>query len=204
MPLPAPSPMDCRSFRKHHLAYVDDTLPGVDVVRMQLHVAECEGCAAWDHRVRRSLLLARNHLGTIEPSAQFRARLEARLARERAVLSSAPSVFGGSRRGPVAGMALGLGVVALMVVTLQSVVPGSAPPVMPAAVVQAVQAELSAPDPFATRNTTPALIATVSSGMAILPALLLVDEALAWQSGADESASLVRATGYTAPNPEQR
>src|SRR5215218_520516 len=45
---------------------------------MQRHVAECPPCAAHDARIRRSLLLARN-LPSIEPSANFAPRLEARL-----------------------------------------------------------------------------------------------------------------------------
>jgi anti-sigma factor RsiW len=61
-----------------HCAYVDDTLAGVELVRMQRHIAECPECAEMDTRVRRSLMLVRN-LPHIEPSADFSARLEARL-----------------------------------------------------------------------------------------------------------------------------
>lgn len=70
--------MDCRSFRKHHLAYLDNTLPGDLLVSAECHVIACEACARHDTAVRRSLLLARN-LAPIEPSADFSARLEARL-----------------------------------------------------------------------------------------------------------------------------
>ena len=73
--------MDCRSFRKHHLAYLDNTLPGELLVAAECHVIECEVCARHDTAVRRSLLLARN-LAPIEPSADFAARLEARLRAE--------------------------------------------------------------------------------------------------------------------------
>ncbi|GJG85817.1 hypothetical protein tb265_09980 [Gemmatimonadetes bacterium T265] len=70
--------MDCSEFRRHHLAYVDDTLPGDVLVAAERHRVECAACGAHDTLVRRSLLLARN-LPTIEPSADFAARLEARL-----------------------------------------------------------------------------------------------------------------------------
>ena len=70
--------MDCRSFRKHHVAYLDDTLPGELLVTAERHVRECAGCASHDTAVRRSLLLARN-LPPLEVSDDFAARLAARL-----------------------------------------------------------------------------------------------------------------------------
>lgn len=70
--------MDCSDFRQHHLAYVDDTLPGDVLVAAERHRVECAACSAHDTLVRRSLLLARN-LPSIEPSPDFTARLEARL-----------------------------------------------------------------------------------------------------------------------------
>lgn len=70
--------MDCRTFLKHHLAFVDDTLPGADRAAMERHRLSCERCARHDAHVRRGLLLARN-LAPIEPSADFYERLERRL-----------------------------------------------------------------------------------------------------------------------------
>jgi hypothetical protein len=75
--------MDCSAFRRHHVAYVDDTLPGDLVVAAARHVAECPACARHDTGVRRSLLLARNlarDVAPLECSDDFAARLEARLA----------------------------------------------------------------------------------------------------------------------------
>ncbi|WP_411280028.1 anti-sigma factor family protein [Gemmatimonas sp.] len=72
-------PMDCKSFRKQHLAYLDDTLPGDEMAAAQRHVMMCDGCAAHDTLVRRSLMVARS-MPTLEPSADFQARLRARLA----------------------------------------------------------------------------------------------------------------------------
>lgn len=70
--------MDCSAFRRHHLAYVDDTLPGDLLVAAARHAAECPVCARHDTAVRRSLLLARN-VCELECSPDFAARLEARL-----------------------------------------------------------------------------------------------------------------------------
>ena len=84
--------MDCSAFRRHHVAYVDDTLPGDLVVAAARHVAECPACARHDTAVRRSLLLARNlarDTAPLECSADFGARLEARLAAVRSECEAA-------------------------------------------------------------------------------------------------------------------
>jgi hypothetical protein len=70
--------MRCSEFREHHCAFVDDTLAGVELVRMQGHVTECAPCAELDARVRRSLMWVRS-LPRVEPSAEFRHKLEAKL-----------------------------------------------------------------------------------------------------------------------------
>ena len=71
--------MDCKRFRKQHLAYLDDTMPGDEMAAAQHHVMVCDGCAAHDTLVRRSLMIARS-MPVLEPSADFQARLRARLA----------------------------------------------------------------------------------------------------------------------------
>lgn len=167
--------MDCRTFRRKHLAFVDDTLPGVDVVAMERHRRECQGCARLDSDVRRSLLLVRNNLPSIEPSADFSRRLARRLDAERQRLATPPPLF----RGPgVSGfvstslglVAIGLAAVALLersevrqVARLHGVV------LRPVSVEQVVQPVL----PVA----PPALVASVSTGMAVWPALLMMEEA---------------------------
>jgi hypothetical protein len=80
--------MDCSAFRRHHVAYVDDTLPGDLVVAAARHAAECPRCGQYDTAVRRSLLLVRN-LPSVQCSADFAARLEARLDSVRAERHSA-------------------------------------------------------------------------------------------------------------------
>jgi len=75
--------MDCKRFRKNHLGYLDDTLPGTEMAAAQRHLLGCEPCAAHDALVRRSLMAVRS-LPTLEPSADFQAKLRARLAQCRA------------------------------------------------------------------------------------------------------------------------
>ncbi|MBU6364989.1 MAG: hypothetical protein KJT01_02140 [Gemmatimonadetes bacterium] len=71
--------MDCRQFRRDHLDYLDDTLPG-DVMRAaQLHVLQCGACAAHDALVRRSLMVVRS-LPDVAPRLGFEDRMAARLA----------------------------------------------------------------------------------------------------------------------------
>lgn len=80
--------MDCREFRKKHFAFVDDTLPGIELIGMQLHLNDCENCARQDSAVRRSLMLFRN-IPPIEPSADFSFRLYQRLAQAKAADATA-------------------------------------------------------------------------------------------------------------------
>lgn len=70
--------MRCSEFRDLHCSYIDDTLAGVELVRMQTHIAECPECSAADTRVRRSLMVLHS-IPSIEPSADFAARLDARI-----------------------------------------------------------------------------------------------------------------------------
>lgn len=70
--------MDCREFQENHLAFVDDTLPGIELLGLQMHLTECPDCARRDAIVRRSLMLFRN-LPAIELSPDFSVRLQQRL-----------------------------------------------------------------------------------------------------------------------------
>jgi hypothetical protein len=70
--------MNCRQFRKLHVAFVDDLLSASDMDCMQQHVAICVDCSKRDVSVRRSLMIVRN-LPTIEPSPDFMFKLNERL-----------------------------------------------------------------------------------------------------------------------------
>ena len=176
--------MDCRSFRKHHLAYLDNTLPGDLLVSAECHVIECEACARHDTAVRRSLLLARN-LAPIEPSPDFAARLEARLRAECGRPVQAPGAWPGrevdhaallmrafTSRTRVAAVAAGL--LAATYAAGSSLDWGAEPAVVhrPAAVAT-VQAP--APDPVP-ELTSPDLVTPASTGVSVWPAALLADQ----------------------------
>ena len=162
--------MDCRDFRKKHLAFVDDTLPGVELVAMQRHLLECESCARHDTLIRRGLMLFRS-LPSIEPSADFSDRLYARIAAEqRAGVQLPPPP---RYRGPdlKTFVAAALGVVAvgyLSAAALDRVAPEE-PTLAP------VVATL--PEPLPPVAASPALAASVSTGLAVWPALLLAEQA---------------------------
>jgi len=160
--------MDCREFCEQHLAFVDDTLPGIELVRMQRHIAECEGCAKQDAKVRRALLLFRN-LPSIEPSADFTTRLEARLktCQEDQLVMTQRNL----RRGAIAATIASVLMLGYIGTTLfnQPVAPRDMvlPPVV-----------ATAPEPELTPITTsaPAIVTSVSAGLTIWPAALFAEQ----------------------------
>lgn len=164
--------MDCRAFHHHHLAFVDDTLPAVDMVAMQAHLGECEACAAHDALVRRSLMLLRN-LPPIEPSPGFTARLNARLQAMGPV-----DVVGASRLHGTGGpgirgfVAAAVGVVAFGYLTASAFDwTGPAHPLRMAPVIA------SAPEPPPPPLASPAFMASVSMGMPVWPAAIMAEQA---------------------------
>ncbi len=96
--------MDCRAFRQLHGDWVDDILDPYEADRLARHLVECAPCARFDTLARRALMVARN-APQIEVSADFSARLAARIAEERRhrIADHAPShaertpVFAASR-----------------------------------------------------------------------------------------------------------
>jgi hypothetical protein len=74
--------MDCRAFRQLHGDWVDDILDPYEADRLARHHVECAPCARFDTLARRALMVARN-APPIEVSADFSARLAARIAEER-------------------------------------------------------------------------------------------------------------------------
>lgn len=84
--------MDCRAFRELHGDWVDDMLDPHEGDLITGHIAECHVCARFDTLARRALIVARN-APPIEVSADFSARLTARIAEERRrrIAAHAPS-----------------------------------------------------------------------------------------------------------------
>lgn len=185
--------MDCRTFRRKHLAFVDDTLPGVDLAGMERHRAECAACARHDSDVRRSLLLIRNNLPTIHPSADFSRRLARRLEAERLRNAAPAPLFRGPGVSGFLSMSLGVVAIGFLAVGLMER-PGAGriarlPDVVIRPTVVEASPQLSSP------VAPPAFVASVSTGMAVWPALLMMEEAQSRYAGGGGSAQ-VRAVNY--------
>jgi anti-sigma factor RsiW len=162
--------MDCREFSDKHVAFVDDTLPGIELVRMQTHITECENCAKQDAKIRRALLLFRN-LPSIEPSADFSERLEARLRRECGGEERFASTQRNLRRGAIAATLASAAMLGYIATTL-SHANSSRDLVMPPVV-----ATLPEPEFTPITTSTPAIVTSVSAGLTIWPAAVFAEQA---------------------------
>ena len=161
--------MDCREFCENHVAFVDDTLAGIELVRIQRHIAECESCAKQNAKVRRALLIFRN-LPLIEPSADFSQRLEARLRQERQCDDLLATTQRNLKRGAIAATLASAAMLGYIATTLyRSDSPRDL--VMPPVVA-------SLPEPELTQITTstPAIVTSVSAGLTIWPAALFAEQ----------------------------
>jgi putative zinc finger protein len=160
--------MDCREFCDQHVAFVDDTLAGIELVRMQRHLMECESCAKHDAKIRRALLLFRN-LPSIEPSIDFSERLEARLRSSHnndAFIATQRNL----RRGAIAATVASAIMLGYIGTTLfQSDIPSDL--MMPPVVASIPEPELT---PITT--STPAIFASVPAGLTIWPAALFAEQ----------------------------
>lgn len=170
--------MDCRSFRKHHLAYLDDTLSGDQTAAAQRHVLTCDSCAAHDTLVRRSLMVARS-MPTIEPSEEFQERLRARLASCRSDpgygADRAPRFADFTawpmRRAPRTMAAVAAGAL-LGTLAWRNFTPAETGPVIAMQPVIATQPEAPVTHPY----VTPALMQAMATGNPVWPAALLLED----------------------------
>ena len=163
------SPMDCRGFRSKHVAFVDDFLPGEDVIAMQQHLNECESCAAHDAKIRRALLLFRN-LPAVEPSSDFYSRLQARIEAERTTPNRPTFAARGPGIGTFMGVAAGLVTVGYVAATaLEWTQPRGDLALAP------VVATQPAFPPQGVENQ--ALVASMSAGMPVWPIMYLAEQA---------------------------
>ena len=160
--------MDCRSFRSKHVAFVDDFLPGEEVVAMQRHLAECERCATHDAKVRRSLLVFRN-LPPVEASPDFYARLAARIESERA--APRPTF---AARGPGVGTFMSIAASLVMVgyITASSLNWTKPQSDVVLAPVVATEPALSPPS-----VENQALLASMSAGIPVWPMVYFAEQA---------------------------
>jgi putative zinc finger protein len=176
--------MDCREFRSKHVAYVDDLLAAVDMEGMRAHLGRCPSCARQDTAVRRSLMLVHN-LPSIEPSADFMVRLNARLTEIGPPPRYAPRnslFFSMPAMGTFAAVAAGIGVVVVLSMRTAHYVAPTQMASAPAPVSATVD---SFPDltftaiaaPEVTPLANAAYVAAVPTGIPIWPAVLMAGEA---------------------------
>ena len=165
--------MDCREFNQKHVAFVDDLLPGIDLVRMQTHLLECERCAHRDTLIRRALLVVRN-VPEIRPSAEFTERLQARLRTARNEPRFGDEAMGRPRLTTFAALATGLVAAGVLSVT---VIQHTAPPrelrLAPViASLPEIQSEL-----YSSPLAPGAMMASASTGIGIWPAVFAAEQA---------------------------
>lgn len=166
--------MDCREFNQKHVAFIDDLLPGLDLVRMQRHLTECERCAHRDTLVRRALLVVRN-MPDINPSADFSERLQARLrtARMDATLYG-DRAAGHPRLAAFAAVATGVIAAGVLSITvMQHAAPARDVTLAPVvASLPEIQAE-----PYSSPLAPGAMMASASTGIGIWPTVLVAEQA---------------------------
>ena len=160
--------MDCRNFRDKHAPFVDLQCSALEEAEMRRHMQSCPNCSRHDTVVRRGLMLVRS-LPTIEPSPDFRARLEARLqAIGRAdMMPPARRVMGTSH---VAFFALAAGVAFVAYLATDMVRQSGGSEIRMAPVVASI------PEFEPTTVATPALVVTVPTGMSVWPAIMAASQ----------------------------
>ncbi len=162
--------MDCREFREKHFAFVDDTLSGIEIVGLQLHLNECESCARQDAIVRRSLLAFRN-LPRIEPSAGFSERLHRRLEEVKAADTATAANAGRSRRFATAVAVTSVVMLGYIAISLRQV-DSSRPLMLPPVV-----ATLPESSPVAMTAPGPEMVAAGPAGLPIWTAAMFAEQA---------------------------
>jgi len=159
--------MDCREFRDQHALFVDLRCSALEESEMRQHLSHCPKCSRHDTVVRRSLMLVRS-LPTIEPSPDFRARLEARL---RDISAHGAPVPQPMRPSNAAWLAIAASV-AFVAYLAADAVRSSAPREIRMAPVVA-----SLPEMEPSSVATSALVATVPTGMSVWPAIMVASQA---------------------------
>src|SRR2546422_4884067 len=97
--------MTCAEFLERYTDFRDGLITAPrELRRFERHLMRCAGCRRYDTAVRRGVL-ALQAAGTIEPSRDFRRRLDARLERERRAAREVPA-RAGVAAGPVPAAAL--------------------------------------------------------------------------------------------------
>ena len=168
--------MDCREFRRNHVAFVDDLLPGIDLVRMQRHVLECDSCSRHDTMIRRALLVVRN-MPRLEVSAGFSERLQLKIRALQASGVGRSDVGAHSRVGfgTFAAVATGVMAAGLLTFAVMSHSGSMSRDVVLPPVVASLPADMmdGAPSPIPAQ----AMVASASTGIALWPAVMVAEQA---------------------------
>ena len=165
--------MDCREFNQKHVAFVDDLLPGIDLVRMQTHLLDCERCAHRDTLIRRALLVVRN-VPEIRPSAEFTERLQTRLRTARSEPRFADEAIARPRLTTFAAVATGL--VAAGVLSVTVIQRTAASLELRLAPVVASLPEIQS-EPYSSPLAPGAMMASASTGIGIWPVVFAAEQA---------------------------
>jgi hypothetical protein len=131
---------------------------------MQRHIAECPECAKLDTGVRRSLMLVHS-MKSIEPSADFSFKLDARLQECR--LHQANVSAGRFRTVAMVGAIASLIMLGYVAETMKMADQRVPDIVLPPAIAMAIP-----PD----TTPAPSIVASVSTGIPIWPAAVLVEQ----------------------------
>ena len=158
--------MHCRTFLDNHLAFLDLTLSEGEQEAMQVHLAECARCARRDTALRRGLMVLRN-LPSIEPSPEFRARLDASL---RAAGRVPPSRTMGRRFG-VGSLAAAAGVAAVALLATSLLIGPRAPRTIVMPPVLAMRPAL------APSLVNQGFVASISAGVPVWTAAVMAEQA---------------------------
>lgn len=158
--------MDCRRFRDQHTLFVDLMCSALEELEMRQHIRECPKCSRHDTVVRRSLMLVKS-LPTVEPSPDFRVRLEARLRALPVPLPQRRSIA--SSYAGFAALAAGVAFVAFLAIDF--VQRGASAQVRLSPVVA------SLPEPEPSPVATSAIVATLPTGMSVWPAIMVASQA---------------------------
>lgn len=162
--------MDCRTFHARHVGFVDDVLPGIEIVEMQRHIAECAPCARHDALIRRSLLVFRN-IPRIECSPGFTQRVNDRIRALNDCPRSRPASFITPGAAFAAVCAAGF-----LVFAGANLLPDDDAPLTHAPVVATMPAQ-DGPAVEESIMASQAMLASVSMGIPIWPAALMAEQA---------------------------
>jgi hypothetical protein len=168
--------MDCREFRRNHVAFVDDLLPGIDLVRMQRHALECASCSRHDTMIRRALLVVRN-MPRLEVSAGFSERLHSKIRALQASSIDRSDIRAHARVGfgTFAAVATGVMAAGLLTFAVMGHSGGLSHDVVLPPVVASLPANMmdGAPSPIPAQ----AMVASASTGIALWPAVMVAEQA---------------------------